>query len=235
MFDTAHLISLLDLTSLNDSDNDQTIQLLCQRAQTPLGSVAAVCVYPRFVSLAKALLSNKSVAVATVVNFPMGTASLDDVIIEISSALAMGADEIDIVIPYQDCVNGDINSTVLMVKTAKAICSGKWLKVILETGAFPDDNAIFDLSCQVLQAGADFIKTSTGKIAVGATLEAAESMLRAISATNPLAGLKVSGGIKTQDQAMSYLSLAFQLMGKKWCTPKHIRFGASSLLDDLLG
>lgn len=234
MFNNEQLISLLDLTSLNDSDTDGVIQTLCGKAVTSFGHVAAVCVYPRFVGLAKTCLKQQAVAVATVANFPMGTAESSDVMIEIDASLAAGVDEIDLVIPYQDYIAGNSEQTVLLVKSAKKLCRDKKLKVILESGAFVDSDILYRVSCEVLDAGVDFIKTSTGKIALGATIQAAETMLRAIKATNPAAGLKISGGIRTKQQAESYVKLASEKMGEKWCAPANLRIGASSLLDDLL-
>lgn len=234
MIDRDILISLIDLTSLNDQDTDDVIEALCKKAMTPFGKVAAVCVFPRFVKLAKALVQGEYIPVATVANFPAGQSSLKATLTEIELSLADGADEIDVVIPYHDYLAGNKQSTQLLVKSCKQLCGDKDLKVILETGALADDEIIYDASCRILEAGADFIKTSTGKIAVGATLAAAKQMLNAIRHVNPGAGFKASGGVRTPEQAQAYLDLAREIMGDSWCNAEHLRIGASSLLDALL-
>lgn len=234
MHNQAQLIGLIDLTSLNDNDTELVIETLCQKATTALGNVAAVCIYPQFIKRAKACLQNTAIPVATVTNFPLGNTKLSDVLIEIEAAIIDGADEIDLVIPYHDYLENNKQSTIMLVKAAKAVCGKKYLKVILETGALVDKQIIYDISCRVLEADADFIKTSTGKIETGATITAAEQMLRAIQSVNPQAGLKVSGGVKTPAQAQAYLDLAQEKMGSAWCTAQHFRIGASSLLDALL-
>jgi deoxyribose-phosphate aldolase len=183
------LIPLLDLTSLNEDDTPEKIEALCRRAVTPFGSVAAVCLYPRFVRRAKALLDGSGVRVATVANFPAGTGLPDEVEREISAAVADGADEIDLVMPPPDYVPAQrfANRRTVMWKARKA-CQGRSFKVILETGrarvagadarhAFAGDVALAEAA---ILEGADFIKTSTGKIAIGATPDAAEAMLQTV-------------------------------------------------------
>lgn len=234
MVEKSKLISLIDLTSLNDHDSDEVIETLCKKAVTPFGKVAAVCVFPRFVKLAKELVQGEHIPVATVANFPTGQAELKTVLQEIEVSLAHGADEIDVVIPYNDYISGNKQSTILLVKACKQLCRDHMLKVILETGELADNKIIYDASCHVLEAGADFIKTSTGKVSVGATLDATKQMLNAIKAVNPNAGFKASGGVKTPEQAQGYLDLAREMMGEDWCNATHLRIGASSLLDALL-
>lgn len=183
------LIPLLDLTSLNDDDTPEAIAALCARAVTPFGPVAAVCVYPRFVKQAKERLAGTGVRVATVANFPAGTGLPDDVEREIATAVADGADEIDMVIPPLDYVPKQrfANRRTVMWKARKA-CSDRPMKVILETGRYrsggADPRQLFsadaELSEMAILEGADFIKTSTGKIAVGATPDAATAMLQTV-------------------------------------------------------
>jgi deoxyribose-phosphate aldolase len=184
------LIPLLDLTSLNDDDTPENIAALCKRAVTPFGNVAAVCIFPRFVKQAKELLAGSGVRVATVANFPAGSGSPDDVEREIAAAVADGADEIDMVIPPLDYVPKQrfANRRTVMWKARKA-CDGRPMKVILETGRYrggggADPQQLFtadvELSEMAINEGADFIKTSTGKIAVGATPDAAAAMLQTI-------------------------------------------------------
>ncbi|MDF2691430.1 MAG: deoxyribose-phosphate aldolase [Gammaproteobacteria bacterium] len=153
-------------------------------------------------------------------------------------ALAEGADEIDLVIPYQDYINGDRSSTQNLVKACKDICQDAVLKVILETGALQSPELISNISRDCLENGADFLKTSSGKIKVGATLEAAELMLREISQyyqrSGRLAGFKASGGVRTVEQAQAYMGLAQKLMGDDYLNAKYFRLGASSLLENCI-
>ncbi|WP_235603283.1 deoxyribose-phosphate aldolase, partial [Piscirickettsia litoralis] len=154
---------------------------LCSQASNRLGAVAAVCVYPQFVSLAKKLLKDKKIQVATVVNFPLGNESADKIFTEIKQALVEGADEIDLVIPYQEYLQqGYSDHALMLVRESKASCQNKLLKVILETGELKSQELIFKAASDAIISGADFIKTSTGKTPVGATLEAVEVMLSAI-------------------------------------------------------
>ena len=183
------LIPLLDLTSLDEDDTPEKIAALCQRAVTPFGPVAAVCVFPRFVKQAKELLAGSGARIATVANFPAGTGLPDDIEREIAGAVADGADEIDMVIPPLDYVPTQrfANRRTVMWKARKA-CSGRAMKVILETGRYrkggADASQLFaadvELSEMAILEGADFLKTSTGKIAVNATPDAAAAMLQTI-------------------------------------------------------
>jgi deoxyribose-phosphate aldolase len=234
MDNTAQLISLIDLTSLNTDDTENSITHLCQQAFTSQGNVAAVCIYPQFISLAKSLVNNTSVKIATVANFPQGNSDIKQVAQAVEQALQAGVDEVDVVIPYRDCLQGNYQTSELLVKTCKQLCRDHVLKVILETGELADNKLIYQVSCRMLEQGADFIKTSTGKVAIGATVEAATAMLQAIKAVNPAAGFKASGGVRTPEQAQTYFNLASQIMGTAWCTSQHLRIGASSLLDALL-
>lgn len=229
------ILSLIDLTSLNNTDTDAVIDELCEKAITPLGSVAAVCVYPRFVARAKKNLLGSGVKVATVANFPQGEMPIDEVLDSIQQSLSEGAQEIDVVFPYARYqLGGDF------IQQCKALCGDDIvLKVILETGQIPGIEAIGVMSRDVLLAGADFLKTSTGKIAIGATLPAAKAMLEAIkviSLQQPgrVFGFKASGGVRTVAQAVDYLTLAQTIMGPDWATPATFRFGASQLLAEIV-
>lgn len=233
------ILSLMDLTSLNDNDNDESITKLCQKAVTPFGHVAAVCVYPKFIKRAKHILDGSHVKIASVANFPKGDEPLDRVIYSIKQSITAGADEIDLVFPYQQYLAGQKDEACAFVHKCKITCGDKvLLKVILETGAFHDPQAITYVSHDVLVAGADFIKTSTGKIAEGATLQAATAMLMSIkdlsSDFHHPYGLKVSGGIRTTDQAGQYIELANEIMGHGWVVPRTFRIGASQLLDEII-
>lgn len=223
-------IACMDYTTLSDDDDEASVTQLCQSAKE--ATVAAVCIYPPFVTLAKSILKDSGIAVATVTNFPAGNDALSDVLALTEQALADGADEIDLVIPYQIYQTGDQKAAVEYVSASKALCGDRVLKVILETGALSRE-IIADMSRDCIAAGADFLKTSTGKIAQGASLEAAANMLLAIREVNPNVGCKVSGGIRTAQSAAEYIGLASAIMGEDWVTPAHFRIGASSLLVNL--
>lgn len=229
------VIPLLDLTSLNDTDNEEVISSLCVRAQTSHGNVAAVCIYPQFVATAKNILQYSKIKIATVANFPNGNSSVSSVTTTIKNSIADGADEIDVVIPYQDfLIHHDENSLATFVNNCKSVCGNIILKVILETGALNDPELIYSASSAAIRGGADFLKTSTGKININATLQAAAVMLLTIKENGNHCGFKASGGIRTLQQANPYLALAAQICDPEWISPQHFRIGASSLLDDLL-
>lgn len=233
------IYQLVDLTSLNESDTEASIASLCQKAQGTFGHVAAVCVYPRFAKLVADQFANTSVKAATVANFPAGNASLDTVLAEISCALQAGVQEIDIVFPYERYLAGDKKYTQQFITSCKAAC-GKdvTLKVILETGCLRDISIIADASYDVLMAGADFIKTSTGKIETGATLQAVAIMLlvvqRAAQQIKRNVGVKVSGGVRHLQQAVQYVQLAELVFDRNWVKPDTFRIGASQLIDEVL-
>ncbi|MFZ4533775.1 MAG: deoxyribose-phosphate aldolase, partial [Alsobacter sp.] len=168
--------------------------------------------------------------IATVMNFPSGTADLEAVLDDMEEALDDGADEIDLVFPYRDFLAGDEDAAVEMVREARGLLQGnQQLKVILETGALPDMAAVSRASGLAIAAGADFLKTSTGKIAVSATADASRAMLEAIRDSGRPVGFKAAGGIRTLADAMLYLALAETVMGSGWAKPETFRIGASSL------
>ena len=225
------IINLLDYTSLQETDDEKTIERLCQKAHTPLGSVAAVCIYSKFVKYAKSLLKPSKISVATVVNFPKGEQNITVIKEQINMALADGADEIDLVIPYRDYIqSGKSSQAVLLVQEAKNICQEKCLKVILETGELKKKELILAASNDAIFAGANFIKTSTGKTDIGVTKEAVEVMLQAIHTAKNKVGLKISGGIRKLFQVKEYLTLAEKICGQNFIHPSSFRIGASSLL-----
>lgn len=229
-------LSLLDLTNLKDDCTPAQIETLCARAQSPYGNTAAICIWPRFVAQARSILGTDHVVkIATVVNFPAGDMEVADVSAEAREAIADGADEIDLVIPYSAFLAGNEQAVTDMVAAVKAECKGPViLKTILETGELKDAALIQRASELAIDAGSDFIKTSTGKVAVNATLEAADIMLRAIRASGRKVGFKPAGGIGSVADAALYLSLAETIMAPDWAMPSTFRFGASSLLDDIL-
>ena len=225
----------LDLTDLNETCSDQAIDALCKKALDPRGPVAAVCVWPQFVKRAQANLKGSPVRIATVVNFPAGGEDVSRVTDDTQEALSDGANEIDLVLPYNALRRGDRAVAVEMVEAVRDLVDGdRLLKVILETGELQDPKLIEAASRIAIEAGADFIKTSTGKTPVSATPEAAEIMLDAIKASGKPVGLKPSGGIRTLADAKIYLDLADRIMGPGWATPKTFRIGASSVYDALI-
>ncbi|MBB4567744.1 deoxyribose-phosphate aldolase [Rhizobium leucaenae] len=229
-------LSLLDLTNLKDDCTPAQIETLCARAQSPYGNTAAICIWPRFVAQARGILgTDHAVRIATVVNFPAGDMEVADVAAEAREAIADGADEIDLVIPYRALLAGNEQAVTDMVAAVRAECTGPvLLKTILETGELKDVALIRRASELAIEAGSDFIKTSTGKVAVNATLEAADIMLRAIRQSGRKVGFKPAGGISSVADAALYLSLAETIMAPDWAMPSTFRFGASSLLDDIL-
>lgn len=231
------VLGLIDLTSLNEDDSDADIQKLCEHAITPHGQVAAVCVSPRFVGLAATLLHNtSSVKVATVINFPTGDMSIDSVLTETQFALQNGVDEIDLVLPYEAFSKGSLSLVIDMLRAVRKLCSDDiTLKVILETGVLQSTNLISQATHLCIENGANFVKTSTGKTAVSATLPAVITMLESIKRSGKTnIGIKPSGGIKTLSQATEYLQIIEETMGRDWIGPEHVRLGASSLLQDVL-
>lgn len=231
----AFALSLLDLTNLRDDCDNAAIENLCLRAQTPYGNSAAICIWPRFVAHARQVLgAGHPVRIATVVNFPSGDLAVADVVEETRKAVEDGADEIDLVIPYKTFITGDEAAVTEMIQAVRAACPQSTLKVILETGEIRDMSLVKRASELAIAAGADFIKTSTGKVQVNATLEAADIMLRAIRESRARVGFKPAGGISTVADADLYLRLAESILGPNWIMPSTFRFGASSLLDDIL-
>lgn len=232
-----YAISLIDLTSLNDNDSDETIIKLCQNAHTLAGDTAAVCIYPRFIPIArKTLLAQNTpkIKIATVTNFPYGHNDFDIALAETSAAIAYGADEVDLVFPYQALISGDAMIGAEIIAACRDVCGDATLKVIIESGELKTIQLIQQASEISISSGADFIKTSTGKVAINATLQTAEIILNVIKDSGQDIGLKVAGGIKDSHTAQQYIQLTSEIMGKHWLSAEHFRFGASSLLVSLL-
>lgn len=230
-------LRLLDLTDLTDRCSHAAIDVLCEKAYTDHGPVAAVCIWPRFVAHARKRLSGTDIQVATVVNFPGGNQNVDMTVVETRAALDDGAHEIDLVLPYGALMAGDEDIPRAMVEAIAEVCADKGLlKVIIESGELADPALIDRASHLAMEAGADFIKTSTGKVAINATLETAERMIAAIAnhGGDKLVGFKPAGGIRTTEDCAAYLAIADRIMGPDWATTRTFRFGASSVLTDLL-
>ncbi|MBA2656146.1 MAG: deoxyribose-phosphate aldolase [Tatlockia sp.] len=225
------VIALIDLTLLDESASETDLINLCEKANHH--QVAAVCVLANHL---QNLNLQPEIRLATVVNFPEGNQKNEDVMAAIDIILTNHrVHEIDYVFPYQAYLEGKQQLAITQCHEVYKLCQQEKIvfKVILETGALPSLNVIYQLSSEILGGGCDFLKTSTGKIIQGATLAAAFAMLKAIKDNNAHCGLKISGGIKTPEQAFSYMALAQQQFGLKphnsW-----FRIGASSLLDILV-
>ncbi|MGI9135052.1 MAG: deoxyribose-phosphate aldolase [Rhodoferax sp.] len=228
----AIVLRCLDLTSLNADDCAADIDALCQRAQTPYGAVAAVCVWPRFVAQARARLE-RTIGVAAVANFPHGTQDTATTLAEVQCIAHNGANEVDVVLPYRALQQGRVRECADFLAAVRAACGGLTLKVIIESGVLAEAALIAQATDLALAQGADFVKTSTGKSAVSATPEAASTMLARIAVCGRAAGFKASGGIRTLAQEQPYLSLVQQHLGAQALAPQRLRFGASALLGDI--
>jgi deoxyribose-phosphate aldolase len=231
-------IRLMDLTTLNDDDSEQKVQQLCAAAHTAAGNTAAICIYPRFIPIARKALREQGtpeIKIATVCNFPHGNDDLKSALAETRAAVAYGADEVDIVFPYQALMAGNSQIGLEMIKACREICGSKiTLKVIIESGVLQTPALIKQATLLAIAGGADFVKTSTGKVAVNATLEAAQIILQTIKESGKDVGFKAAGGVKDAQAVHDYLQLACTIMGDSGVNSKHFRFGASSLLTNLL-
>ncbi len=229
-------IGLIDLTTLSEDDTQEKVKKLCESASYKIARCAAVCVYPQFVSYAKSYLkelANKTTTVATVVNFPSGDLPIKDVVEEITYAINQGADEIDAVIPYKKLKEGDTEAVANYIEIVRKACGDKVLKIIIESGELTKDE--IKTACVLcIKYHVDFIKTSTGKTSVGATQEAVETILKQIFLHSSDCGLKVSGGVKTFEDAMLYSELFKKYLPKSEFSSLKFRIGASSLLQTLI-
>ena len=227
-------LACLDLTSLNDVDDEATIDALCARAVGPQGAVAAVCVWPRFVAHAKVRVP-AGVRVAAVANFPHGALDSDAAVRDAHAIVAAGGDEIDLVLPYHAWLAGEHLACAALVAAVRRATAGHTLKLIVESGELRSEAAIRSACVMGLDEGVDFLKTSTGKTPVSATPAAARTMLEAISSHSRghAAGFKASGGIRTLADAQTYIALVHEHLGADALTPLRFRIGASSLLGDI--
>lgn len=229
------IIPLLDYTRLNQPDTDSAVAEFCQQAKTALGNVAAVCVYPEYLSVLQQLLAGTSIEKAVVINFPQGSLSNSEPMQTAEKAIQAGATELDWVMPYTDFFAGKQKAVEQHLQAARDLSADVKLKVILESGAFTDQRKLLDAALMCIDCGADFIKTSTGKIAVGATPEAVDTFIAAIQRRPASAvGIKVSGGVANTEEAKSYIKQITDALGNDWLNPNKIRIGASRLLKDLL-
>lgn len=228
------LLPLLDLTSLGEDDTPQRIEALCASAHLPSGLPAAICVYPEHVTTACRALHGAA-RVATVVNFPDGGSDPDRAARETRRALAAGADEIDLVLPWRSLRSGAPAAAETVIRACREACGPSIkLKLILETGELGSAERIREACAIGLGCEVDFLKTSTGKAPVNATPKAATLMLDAIAADGGRCGFKAAGGIRTLADAAMYLDLAQSRLGADWIDPAHFRIGASALFDELV-
>lgn len=239
------VVSMTDLTTLEGKDSPGKVRGLCRKAIQPgaalnsVPAVAAVCVYPSYVELAKECVAGTGVQVASVATaFPSGQAPLDLRLEEVRRVVEAGADEVDMVISRGALLAGRRDQVSEEIRAIKEACGPAHLKVILETGELETYDLVRSASDLAIEAGADFIKTSTGKVAPAATMGVTLVMLEAIrdhySATGVRIGMKPAGGIRTAKEALHYLVMVKETLGDAWLCPKLFRFGASSLLNDVL-
>lgn len=238
-------LSMIDLTTLEGNDTPGKVIQLCQKAKEPytglsdLPRVAAVCVYPNMVSVARKALRGTDIKVASVATaFPSGMATLEAKLEETEKVVDDGADEVDMVISRGEFLKGNYGYVHDEISAVKEACGEAHLKVILETGELQTFENVRKASDLAMHAGADFIKTSTGKVSPAATQPVTLVMLEAIRDyyynTGRMVGMKPAGGIRKAKQAIQYLVLVKETLGTDWLTPDYFRFGASSLANDLL-
>jgi deoxyribose-phosphate aldolase len=239
------VLNMIDLTTLEGADTEGKVKQMCYKAAhlhdsiPDLPTTAAVCVYPNFVNLAVNELKGTGVKVASVATaFPSGQSSLEIKLLDTKIAVDNGADEVDMVISRGRFHQGEYNFVFDEIAAIKEACGSARLKVILETGELGTFDKVRRASDIAIDAGADFIKTSTGKIQPAATLPVTLVMLEAIKdhyyATGKMVGMKPAGGISNSKLALHYLVLVKETLGGKWLTNEWFRFGASSLANDVL-
>jgi len=240
------IFSLIDLTTLDVTDNDARVLNYVNKVNglnnrfPDLPNVAAICIYPVFIPLLKANLNQPNVKIASVAaSFPSSQTFPDIRYREVERAVQEGADEIDMVISVGKFLEGNTNWVSEEIKTIKSITGTKHLKVILETGVLPGNDKIREASLLAMEAGADFIKTSTGKVEKGASSEAVYVMCEAIrdfhKQTGKMIGIKPAGGISDASTAVEYYLIVNEILGNDWIKPALFRFGASRLANNLLG
>jgi deoxyribose-phosphate aldolase len=226
-------LACLDLTSLNDADTAADIDALCRRAQTAYGPVAAVCVWPRFVAQARAALPS-AIKVAAVANFPDGSLDLQRALADIAEIAQAGGDEVDVVLPWRALLADEANDVAEFLSEVRFASRPLTLKVIIESGELGSAERIAQATRLALAAGADFVKTSTGKTKVGATPAAAATMLKEIKLSGlSAAGFKASGGVRSVADAAGYIAQTEAALGAAALNPQRLRFGASGLLTDI--
>lgn len=237
-------VACMDYTTLKLTDTDESVRLfvvdlLKKLKKFNLRDVAAVCIYPNFASIVREELKGTQIQTAVVAgNFPNSQTFTEIKLAECKMAISAGAQEVDVVISVGDMLEKNYEKVYRELKAIRKVCEGVRLKVILETGELKDLETIFYASLISAYAGADFIKTSTGKVPVNATPESAYVMCEAIKAyydqTGKKVGLKVAGGVSKAQNAIRYLTIVNHVLGREWLTPYYFRIGASHLMDDVV-
>lgn len=237
-------VACMDYTSLRVTDTEKSIvtfvvELLKKTKKNALPNVSSVCVFPKYTAIVKRELEGTSIRTTAVgACFPCAQTFLDVKLAECKAAIAAGADEIDVVISVGDILEHNYEEVYRELVAIREACSGVILKVILETGELKGIDSIFNASLIAAYAGADFIKTSTGKVPVNATPDTVYMICEALRQfhvqTGKMVGIKVSGGITKVQNAIRYLTIVKLVLGEKWITPQYFRIGASQLMDDVL-
>ena len=240
------IFGLIDLTTLSEQDNIENVSHLCDKvnqlaeAYPEMPSLAAICVYPELVSVVKERLDNPLISIASVGGgFPASQTFTNIKVMEIEQAIQQGAEEIDIVMPVGKFLMNDLEYVAYEIQVIKERVGSVHLKVILETGSLKDFSLIRKASLLAIEAGADFIKTSTGKISPGATPEAMAIMCCAIrdyyNRTGKKIGIKPAGGISDTRTALLYFHIVKEILGEEWLNSERFRIGASRLANHILG
>lgn len=240
----SQILSMVDITSLNPTDSVKSISEFVEKINKfdskfeILPHPAAICVYPKFVSTVKDNLIEDLQIASVAGGFPNADTFIEVKVAEVAMAVMEGATEIDVVIPSGMVISGEFEEIFDDLSEIKSACRDAKLKVILETGVLMDPVLIKKAALVAMNAGADFIKTSTGKVSLGATYEAVYIMSKAVSEYNALnntkVGIKVAGGVSTTEQAVSYYAIVASVCGEEWLNPSLLRFGASRLVNSLI-
>lgn len=229
------VLPLIDLTLLGDDDTAEQVEALCDAAITPHGNVAAVCVWPQFVGTAVTRLADSGLPVAAVANFPQGSTDVDASIADALEIIEAGGVEVDVVFPWRALIDGNVGVGADLVERVRAAMpASTLLKVILETGEIEDADLIRAAALEAIAGGADFLKTSTGKTSRSATPEAARQLFELASTADRRIGVKISGGVRSLDDAAQYLHIADDILGADQINMSTMRIGASSLLGAVL-
>lgn len=238
-------ISLLDLTTLSPRDTERSVRELAERVVSfyndypALGNVASICVYPPFVECVGLVIDGSPMRITSVAGgFPASQTLLEVKALEVAMVVESGADEVDIVLPVGKVREGELDDAASEVAFLREEAGDATLKVIIESGELESEQMIYDASMCAIHAGADFIKTSTGKSAVSATPEAVVVMCQAIkdhyAATGEMVGIKIAGGVRTLRDVAIYYTIVDHILGEKWLRSEYFRIGASSLANTLL-
>lgn len=240
----SQILSMVDITSLNPTDSVKSITEFVEKINKfdanfeILPHPAAICIYPKYVQTVKDNLIEDLEIASVAGGFPDANTFIEVKVAEVAMAVMEGATEIDVVIPSGQVINGEFEEIFEDLQEIKASCRGAKLKVILETGVLMDPVLIKKAALVAMNAGADFIKTSTGKVSIGATYEAVYVMAKAVSEYNALngtkVGIKVAGGVSTTEQAVSYYAIVAAVLGEDWLNANLFRFGASRLVNALI-